>query len=345
GLAVARRRELQGRRGGRCLLALAAVLVAGCSDTGTGPEQGTDPQPTPDYPLAGFVTVAPGVSLHYLDFGGEGDPVLLLAGLGNTANVFREFAPLLTDHYRVLALTRRGFGRSSQPSSGYDPATLARDIAAVLDSLGIQKIDLIGHSIAGEEMSRFAVDHPQRLGRLVYLDAAYDRTLPSESPTPVWAVPPGPTVADVASRTAFQTFLSGVLGVRFPLEEVAATTVVANDGTVAGYVTPSSINQAILTTVEKPDYATIEAPALAIYAIPDTPDDVAPWLSPGSAAWDSAQAWIDSETVPARREQIALFESSVPNGVAVVLEGVNHYLFIEKQTEVLAAVLSFLGGG
>lgn len=322
--------------------ALCALLA--CSGSGTEPQDVTDPPP-PDYPLSGLVTVAPGVSLHYLDFGGEGPPVLLLAGLGNTANVFREFAPLLTDHHRVLALTRRGFGGSSQPAGGYDPITLAHDIAAVLDSLHVQKVDIVGHSIAGEELSRFAVDHPARLGRLVYLDAAYDRTLSSGSAPAAWATPPGPTAADRSSRTAFQTFLSRVLGVRFPLEEVVATTVVANDGTVVGYVTPPSINQAILAAVEKPNYAAVAAPALAIYAIANTPDDVAPWLSRGSAAWDSAQAWIDATVVPAGREQVTLFESSVPNAVAIVLEGVNHYVFIDKQSEVLAAVRSFLGSG
>jgi len=239
----------------RYLLAAVAVLLVGCSDTGTGPEEDTNPEPTPEYPLDGFVTVAPGVDLHYLDFGGEGNPILLLAGLGNTANVFRGLTPLLTDHHRVLALTRCGFGRSSQPSTGYDPATLAGDVAAVLDDLGIQKADLVGHSIAGEEMSRFAVDYPERLDRLVYLDAAYDRTLPSDPLTAAWATPPAPDAADVADRAAFQAYLTGVIGVQFPLEEVAATTVVAANGAVLGYVTDPSINQAIGASVEEPQYA------------------------------------------------------------------------------------------
>lgn len=90
------------------------VLLRGTlpySDTATGPAENTGLKPSPQNPFNGFVTVDPTVSLHYLDFGGEGDPVLPLAGLGNTPNVFRDLAPLLTDHYRVRALTRRGFAR------------------------------------------------------------------------------------------------------------------------------------------------------------------------------------------------------------------------------------------
>ena len=66
----------------------------------------------------GFVTVAPGVRLHYLDFGGTGQPLVLLAGLGNTAHAYDDFAPALTDRFHVIALTRRGFGESSHPDSG-----------------------------------------------------------------------------------------------------------------------------------------------------------------------------------------------------------------------------------
>ena len=62
-----------------------------------------------DMPSDQFVTLD-GVRFHYLDWGGDGDPLLLLAGLGCTAHVFAELAPHLTDRFRVLALTRRGHG-------------------------------------------------------------------------------------------------------------------------------------------------------------------------------------------------------------------------------------------
>ena len=54
-----------------------------------------------------------------LDWGGSGRPHVLLAGLGNTAHVVDSFAPRLTAEYHVLGITRRGYGASSVPASGY----------------------------------------------------------------------------------------------------------------------------------------------------------------------------------------------------------------------------------
>jgi len=82
-----------------------------------------------------MITVAPKVTLEVLDWGGTGEPVVFLAGLGNSAHVFDDFAPQFTDHFHVLAITRRGYGASSQPASGYGSARLAADMKAVLDTL------------------------------------------------------------------------------------------------------------------------------------------------------------------------------------------------------------------
>src|SRR6478672_9337874 len=80
-----------------------------------------------------FVTVEPGVQLEVLDWGGTGDTLVLLAGLGNTAHVFDDFAYQFIGRFHVIGITRRGFGRSSQPAQGYDVATRARDDIRVLD--------------------------------------------------------------------------------------------------------------------------------------------------------------------------------------------------------------------
>ena len=122
---------------------------------------------------AQLVTVADGVQVEVLDFGGVGRPLVLLAGLGNTAHVFDELAPKLTGLGRVFAITRRGYGASSRTTSGYDVARLGKDVLAVLDSLRIERPVLIGHSMAGQEMSYLAEQYPDRIGALVYLEAAY----------------------------------------------------------------------------------------------------------------------------------------------------------------------------
>lgn len=327
-------------------LAAAVLSTASCSDT-AAPDSGNEPDtttvvPTPTNPLDLFITVAPNVQLHLLDFGGTGEPVLLLTGLGNTANVFREFAPLLTDDFRVRALTRRGYGQSSKPSGGYDPATLANDIRVALDSLGISTVDLVGHSIAGEEMTRFAVTYGARLGKLVYLDAAYDRTDTTGADTPDWAIPPPPTASDVASRDAFGAYVTRTYGVTMAEAEIAASTVVATDGTVLGFTSPAWVNDSIISAVETPQYAGITAPALGIYAVPQAPADVAPWLTPGTPEWTEAEDWLANILLPAHEAQRAKFDTEVPNSTVLELEPAKHYVFLCCATDVANAVIAFL---
>src|SRR5271169_5728702 len=118
-----------------------------------------------------FVEVQPDVKLEVLDWGGAGRNLILLAGLGNTAHVFDSLGPKLAAHYHVIGITRRGFGQSSAPHTGYDPRRLGDDVVAVLDALQVADPILVGHSIAGEELSAISTYHPGRAAALIYLDA------------------------------------------------------------------------------------------------------------------------------------------------------------------------------
>jgi non-heme chloroperoxidase len=120
-----------------------------------------------------MIGVAPDVYLEVLDCGGSGPPIVLLAGAGSTAHDYDEFAPKLAAFGRVYGITRRGLGASSRADSGYDADQLGNDILAVIDSLGLARPILIGHSFAGEELSSIGSRRPDRVGGLVYLDAGY----------------------------------------------------------------------------------------------------------------------------------------------------------------------------
>ena len=116
----------------------------------------------------------PDVTLHYVDWGGTGPVLLFLTGLGDSAHAFDSLAPQFTNRAHVLGLTRRGQGQSDRPRSGYDPQTLANDIRAFLDVMNVDRATLVGFSAAGSEMTQFAGAYPQRVDKLVYLDAVND---------------------------------------------------------------------------------------------------------------------------------------------------------------------------
>ena len=123
-----------------------------------------------------FVTVDNGVQLEVLNWGGTGRPLVLLSGLGNTAHVFDDFAPRLTSQAHVYGITRRGFGSSSAPDSGYSADRLGDDVLAVMSALKIEKPVLVGHSLAGEELSSVGTRHPDKVAGLVYLEAVWPYT-------------------------------------------------------------------------------------------------------------------------------------------------------------------------
>ncbi len=116
--------------------------------------------------------VEPNVELEVIDFGGTGRPLVLLAGHGATAHSFAPLSTDLTAKYHVYGITRRGFGLSSAPVSGYTAERLGDDVVAVIDALRLVRPVLVGHSMAGEELSSVATFHPEKVSGLVYIDAA-----------------------------------------------------------------------------------------------------------------------------------------------------------------------------
>ncbi len=138
-----------------------------------------------------FVTVEPAVSIEVVDWGGPTAPgtrtLVLVPGLGDTAHRFDPFAIQLIARYRVVGITRRGFGTSSVPDSGYGADRLGDDVLAVLDTLKIARPILVGHSLGGEELSSVGSRFPDRVAGLVYLDAGYGYAFaaPGAKPMPV----------------------------------------------------------------------------------------------------------------------------------------------------------------
>jgi len=287
-----------------------------------------------------MLRVAAGVRLHYLDFGGSGPTLLFLAGLGNTAHAFDDFAPRFTDRFHVVALTRRGFGESSHPTTGYDPPRLVQDVRDAIDQLHLGRVILIGHSIAGEEMTRFAANFPDRVSKLVYLDAAYDRVAADSMFDEVFPVPPEvparpqPTAADTATPAAYVAFVHETRGVNIPESDIR--TRYRYDGW------NEDITLAVQSIgVERPPYRAVRAPALAIYAVIDSVSQLEPWQRTDREHVNGLQEMIRGTEFVDQKLR-AQFKKEVAHGFVLEIHGGHHWVFVSHRDEVLAAVRRFI---
>ncbi len=112
------------------------------------------------------------IDLYFEDLG-AGDPVVLLSGWPLDSRSWEpQVHPLLQAGHRVIAYDRRGFGRSSRPSTGYDFDTLAGDLDALLRELDLEDVTLVGFSLGTGELARYIGTHgTQRLKACVFIES------------------------------------------------------------------------------------------------------------------------------------------------------------------------------
>lgn len=303
------------------------------------------------------------VRLEVLDWGGSGQALLLLAGGGDTAHVFDDLAPALAKRYRVAGVTRRGHRGSSAPATGYAVARLAEDIVRVMDAAGLKTPVVIGHSFAGEEMHVLGAHYAARIAGLVYIDAAFDRgddadneafqavarTLPTA---------PSPKEGDLASFSALRAYFEKYGGAG-PEAHLRARWTANADGTVKGMYAPEravlqAMVQEMRAAFKKPyNPPRIRVPAVAIYAIPKSADDLVrrgssdrlPFPELGTRA-------ADDPAVRERLEKLFLltrarvrkhekwFEGFAEQGRVVELSG-THHLLISNPRELVEQIDAF----
>lgn len=103
----------------------------------------------------------------YWDEQGEGDPLLLIMGLGYTMDMWNRTAPVLSQRYRTISFDNRGVGRSDVPPGPYAIATMAADAAAVMDAAGVPRAHVFGVSMGGMIAQEFALQCPERTRSLI----------------------------------------------------------------------------------------------------------------------------------------------------------------------------------
>jgi pimeloyl-ACP methyl ester carboxylesterase len=131
----------------------------------------------------------PVAALWVLDGEGEGSPVVLVHSLAGNSTHWAQQLEHLRPKYRAIALDLRGHGQSEPPRNGdYSIAAMAEDVAAVVDTLGLDRCVLVGHSMGGGVALSYAGMHPERVAGLLLVDPIGDgKQISSEEIKPLLA--------------------------------------------------------------------------------------------------------------------------------------------------------------
>ncbi len=273
-----------------------------------------------------FITVgkenSTSIDLYYEDHG-TGDPIILVHGYPlSGASWEAQTAALLGAGHRVITYDRRGFGKSSQPATGYDADTFAADLSALVNHLELRSFALAGFSMGGEEVARYLSNHrSDRVRAAVFISSVPPYLLKAEdNPEGVdGAVFAGIEEAIKKDRPAFlQSFLENfynadtLKGTRISDAQIQAS------WNVAVQASPIASLACVGTwgTDFRADLAKITTPTLVIHG---DDDRIVPLAASG------------------RRTHEAIKDSKL-----VVIEGAPHGLLVTHAAEVSAALLDFL---
>ena len=262
------------------------------------------------------------IDLFYEDHG-SGQPVVLIHGYPLDGRSWeKQEAALLDAGYRVIAYDRRGFGQSSQPTSGYDYDTFVADLRVIIDTLDLRDAVLVGFSMGTGEVARYLGSYGSgRIAKVAFLGSLEPYLLqtddnPGGVPQEVFD---GINTAAVADRYAwFDGFFANfyntdeTLGNR--LSEAALRTS-WNVASSASWLASSAVVPTWLTDF-RGDIPKIDVPALIMHG---TKDRILP---------------IDSTGRP--------FSKLLPNAEYVEIEGAPHGMLWTHAEEVNAALLEFL---
>lgn len=263
-----------------------------------------------------------GLKLHYLDWGREESPVMvLLHGLRGHAHSWDDVSAALCGDYRVLALDQRGRGDSDWAKDGdYSTSAYVSDLLGFCDALNLQKFTLMGHSMGGRNSMSFAGRHSHRLERLVIVDI-------------------GPTVDPAGGQRITQELLS------VPEEFDSFEDVVAYMGKQSRFASDAVLRRRL-------KYATKELPGGKIgwrydlAAIREQrrhpvapPEDMWPLL-PNIACPTLVVRGKQSDLLPAEAAQKMI--DTLPNGALTEVDRAGHMVFEDNPTDFIAVVKGWL---
>ncbi|HYM15930.1 MAG TPA: alpha/beta hydrolase [Dehalococcoidia bacterium] len=281
-----------------------------------------------------------GYAVHCIEEG-AGPPIVLVHGFGGSTFTYREVIPLLARHHRVIAFDLKGCGYSARGDTGLSHGDQVAMIHGLFDVLGVEQCTLVGHSMGGAVVQRFAATYPQRVDALVLAASATGderlaqhlaRGLPQAvAVTPVVIMLEALTSA-VSHAVRQSTLLSRALGSASYLRLVSARLVrlwsydasALTEDVIEGYARPMRIRGTLAATLRSVSDATRDAPinrsqitmpVLLLFA-PD--DDVAPLSS------------------------AAQLQAALPRAQLRVIAGAAHLLLEERPAECAQAIEKFV---
>lgn len=279
-------------------------------------------------PIAGTVTLGD-LDVHYLDWGGNGAPVLALHGLASSGHWYRRLAPHLVGRYRIVAPDQRGHGETTQAPTGYDWQTLAEDAVRLLDHFGIDRAVVLGHSWGGHVSSNLAMRFSDRVSRLVMIDGGFqDGTL---LPNPTWEAFRQRLAPRMVAGTRAEYLYGLEVNLSFcwgeDLAEIALTMVrEGDDGQMRDILRPENHAQVLETMWNEPPSVVlpqVSVPTLVVAAGPRA---------------DRANSQFSRQ----REVMVAAAEKALPNGRTHWIPDTIHDVGYHKPAELAAVIREFL---
>ncbi|WP_165956794.1 alpha/beta fold hydrolase [Kribbella antibiotica] len=238
---------------------------------------------------------------------GEGEPVLLINGLGSCSASWFRVLPALRD-YRVITFDNRGVGRTGHRPEPFDLATLASDAIAVLDAAGVTRAHVLGLSMGGLIAQEFALSHPDRVSSLMLVSTHAGiphLTVAASAVATMAALPPGERSRALAPLLYVD---------QTPAAEIARDEEVAS----AIPTTSEGLRSQLVAAAPWDRYADLHQLAVPVLVLHGREDRLVP-LSAG--------------------EKLA---AAIPHSELVVVETAGHRLFTDQTTTAMDAIADFL---
>lgn len=255
--------------------------------------------------------------IHYME-AGMGEPMLLIHTVGQSLYTWRGVFNLLSVRYRVIAIDLPGFGYSDRPESfGFGVEDYAEVIGRFMDALGIESAHIMGFSMGAAYAARFALQHPERVGRLVLLSPG---GLTQEMPLSIRMID-SPLFGFVAGMLYNMSTVEKLLNdAVFDLTNITPDVVEEYYKPIADSVSRRCVRHALQCFDDEPLIARlrdIEVPVLI--------------LTGGEDKWH-----------PANSQQMELMHSAIKDCGYTLIRNAGHLMHEEKPERVSAAVFEFI---